>query len=419
MTGLVREFWFLSRDRAAHVWLAVAFLAASLAVMFGLNEVASQRATIERLIAADQAEREISIHDHRDWGSAAYYTFHLTYDPPSNFAFAALGQRDAAPWKHKIRMLALEGQIHETDAANPDFALLGRFDYAFVSAMLAPLLVIVLLHDVRARERAHGRLALLEATSSAGQLWLQRASLRMAGLAMALLVPLWIGAIVAGTSAGVVAIASATIIAHLAFWWAVTAWMNTKAWTAPVNLTALIGLWLAFAVAGPAAVKASVDAAIPIPAGGEILLTQREAVNDAWDLPKQATMIPFVEHHPDLAPYTQIEAAFEWKWYYAFQQVGDQTVEPLSTAYRDGRRRRDRLAATLAWLSPPARVERTLQHAARTDAHAVALYEDKVRAFHAQLRAYYYPLMFPELPFTDDAIAARPNYMAHQTTPAP
>ncbi|MEO1188631.1 MAG: hypothetical protein AAFW60_06130, partial [Pseudomonadota bacterium] len=146
MSALTREFWFLARDRAAQVWLLIAFAAASFAVMFGLQEVAAQRDTIDRLKVADAIEREVAIEEYRDWGSAGYYTFHLTYDAPSEFTFAALGQRDTAPWKHRIRMLALEGQIYETDAPNPDFALIGRFDYAFVVAILAPLFLILLLH---------------------------------------------------------------------------------------------------------------------------------------------------------------------------------------------------------------------------------------------------------------------------------
>jgi ABC-2 type transport system permease protein len=32
-------------------------------------------------------------------------------------------------------------------------------------------------------------------------------------------------------------------------------------------------------------------------------MTQREAVNDAWDLPKAATMDAFVERHPQWAAY--------------------------------------------------------------------------------------------------------------------
>ncbi|MEM6703768.1 MAG: DUF3526 domain-containing protein [Acidobacteriota bacterium] len=412
MSGWARELWFLWRDRAARVWLFLGFTAAALAVAFGLSEITAQRDTIERLRAADEIERTVANEEHRDdWGSAAYYTFHLTYDPPGDFAFAALGQRDSSPWKHRVRMLALEGQIHETDAANPDFALIGRFDFAFVAAMIAPLILIMLLHDLRSSERASGRYDLLCATSAnARVLWLTRAAWRVGALALVLLAPLWVAGFASGTGTGKLLTASVAAFAHLLFWWAVITCIHTRTWTSTVNLTALIGLWLTFAVVAPAAIKAGVDASIPVPEGGDIMLTQREAVNDAWDLPKEATMTPFLERHPDMAPYADIEGSFEWKWYYAFQQVGDQIAEPLSTAYREGRTRRDALAGSLAWLSPPAKLERALQRLAGTDAAAALAYEDEVRAFHSELRAYYYPPMFRGEPVTDATLAERPNF---------
>ncbi|MEO1084889.1 MAG: DUF3526 domain-containing protein, partial [Acidobacteriota bacterium] len=310
-----------------------------------------------------------------------------------------------------IRMLALEGQIHETDAANPDFALIGRFDFAFVAAMIAPLILIMLLHDLRSGERASGRYNLLSATSAdARMLWFSRAAWRVGALALVLLVPLWIAGFVSGAGASTLLGASLALVAHLLFWWAVIAGINTRTWTSTVNLTALIGLWLAFAVVAPAAIKTGVDAAIDIPEGGDIMLTQREAVNDAWDLPKEATMTPFVERHPDMEPYAEIEGTFEWKWYYAFQQVGDQVAEPLSVAYREGRAARDALAGRLAWLSPPAKLERTLQRLAGTGAAAALQYEDEVRAFHADLRAFHYPPMFKGEPVTDALLAERPKF---------
>ncbi|MEM0985563.1 MAG: DUF3526 domain-containing protein [Pseudomonadota bacterium] len=413
MSGLFRELWFLWKDRAAKVWLAIAFLAASISVFLGLAEVSSQRDTIDRLLEADQIEREAVAAAHSDWGSAAYYTFHLTYDPPSNFAFASLGQRDISPWKHRIRMLALEGQIHESDAANPEFALIGRFDFAFVAAMIAPLFLILLLHDLRASERVGGRYELLSSTSSeASGPWMSRASWRVSMLAIATLIPLWTGAVIGDSASSAVLIASFALILHLCFWWALAAWINAQAWTSTVNLTALIGAWLALAVVAPLAIKSGIDAAIPVPDGGDIMLTQREAVNDAWDLPKDATMGPFLERHPELVEYGEIAATFEWKWYYAFQQVGDQIAEPLSYAYRDGKARRDNLASVLSWLSPPSKVERVLQSVAGTDARAAAAYEARVRAYHAALRDYYYSNLFPEHPFTSEAIAKRPDFQA-------
>ena len=315
------------------------------------------------------------------------------------------------PWKHRIRALALEGQIYETDADNPDFALIGRFDFAFAASMLAPLLLILLLHDLRSRERTAERYELLAATAaSPGSPWLARAILRVGALTLCFVVPLWAGGLLAGAGASKLTSASLIVALHIGFWWGVCAIVDRLGWSSPVNLTALIGAWLALAVVLPAAMERSLEAAVPLPDGGEIMLAQREAVNDAWDLPKSATMKPFVARHPQWADYTEVGQAFEWKWYYAFQQVGDQTVEPLSLAYRAGRIRRDRLAGTLAWLSPPALAERALQAIAGTGMAASLAYEQRVRDFHAALRTYYYPRLFRDAAFSEASLRQRPEF---------
>jgi ABC-2 type transport system permease protein len=409
--ALRREAALLSRDRAVRAWWAVVLVLAVLAVGSGQHEVSAQRASIARLLEADRADRE-SVHSRQSsWGGAAYHGFHVTADPPSDFAFAALGRRADTAWKHRIRMLALEGQIHERDAGHPVLALVGRFDFAFLAAFVLPLVLIVLLHDQRAGERTAGRHDLLVATAGhAAALWRWRTLLRAALVFVAAALPLLAGGLWAGTGIATLAAALAALAAYLAFWTllagALAAWQRP----AEVILAALLGLWLLLALLLPAALRAGIDRAVPLPAGADIVLTQREAVNDAWDLPKAATMDAFVARHPQWAAYAAVERPFEWTWYYAFQQVGDQRAESLSTAYAEGRRARERWAARLAWLAPPVLLQRTLQGLARTDLQAALAYEARVRAFHAELRAFYYPRLFRNEPFDAAALATLPRF---------
>lgn len=408
MNALKREWWFLSRDKSAVFWLVIAFACACLAIGFGLQEVQTQRNTIARLKHADAIEQQVMSEAHRDWGSAAYYTFHLTYDEPSDFAFIALGHRDLQPWKHRIRMLALEGQIYEADAQNPDFALVGRFDYAFLVAVLLPLFVIFLLYDLRTRERANGRFELLDSTNSG--VWIQRSMLRLVLLCLAFLVPLWVVSVSQAVAFTKVGYATLTVILYAVFWWVVVNWITRREYTGALALTALMGTWFAVAILIPAGLKLAIDHAVTIPNNGELLLTQREAVNDAWDIPVNETMDPFVARHPEWADYTSMQGTFEWKWYYAFQQVGDQTVEPISMAYRQGRQRRDQLASAWSWLAPSAKVERIFQAIANTDASSYYQYENRIRQFHEKLRHYYYPHLFKDTEFNEEALKLRPDY---------
>lgn len=402
---MMREWKFMLRDKAVWVWLSLALVFSVSAVLLGLNEVRQQNAEIAELKQLDQVERETTLSDQSDWGSAAYYTFHITYDPPSDFAYAAIGQRDVSPWKHRIRMLALEGQIYETDSNNPEFALIGRFDFAFVAGLIAPLLVILLLFDLRSSEQMAGRLRLIEAsTSSPQRLWWARAGLRIGALLMALCLPVVVGGLISGASMLTLVYCVLAVCIYLVFWMVLTLWLTTAARTGAYNLTVMLGVWLLLCAVIPATLTQVIERVVPLPDGGEIVLTQREAVNDAWDLPRHATYEPFLKRHPEWANDTgwDDEAGFEWKWYYAFQQVGDQTVEPISQSYRAGQSRRDELAKWLSLISPATLLQRAMERLAGTDMDAAIAYEQSVRDFHANLRAWYYPKMFKSENFDAD-----------------
>lgn len=411
MTAVLREARFMLRDRGAMLWLAFAFMLSVAAVGFGLAEVHEQRATIAQLAIEDAADRANAIAGQSDWGGAAYGAFHLTYAPPSEFAFAAMGQRDASPWLHRVRMLALEGQIHEADTRNADFGLIGRFDFAVLAATVAPLILILLLYDMRGAERVAGRHDLLLATAGRqSRLWLPRVLVRFAALILVLLVPFWVGAALEGAGFAIMLRASAMVVAALAIWAVIIDRIGRLAATPATILTALVGVWLALALLVPALGKAAIDAGHPVPDGGDILLLQRESVNNAWDIPKQATMKPFLERRPEWADYADIPRPFEWKWFFAFQQVGDQQAEPLAIQYRSARIARNEAAGIAAFLSPASLVERYFQHLARTDAAAMIAYEDAVRSYHAELRAFYYPLLFRDEAYDPALLDALPRY---------
>jgi len=323
--------------------------------------------------------------------------------------------RDSQPWKHRIRMLALEGQIYERDAGNPSLTLVGRFDFAFFAAFIVPLVLILLLYDLRASEKAAGRHDLLEATiGQPFSFWLLRASLRSGALYLCLIAPLIIAGIFAGAPPSKLILAGLYIFLYIAFWTLLC--FAASAWRKPgsVILISLLSIWVLTAVVLPAIARLAIDRHVPVPAGADILLLQRETVNDAWDLPREATMIPFFERHPEWSDYEPVTSSFEWQWYYAFQQVGDQQTEHLSAAYRDGRLQRARIAAWVSLLAPPSFLERALQSLAKTDLNATIEYEEEVRAYHASLRTFYYPKFFRNQPFDKSLLEDLPKFEPEQ-----
>lgn len=366
---------------------------------------------IENLIITDRQERLAESAKLSDWGSAAYYNFHLTYDSPSNFAFAALGHRDEQPWKHRIRMLALEGQIYERDVGNPSLALIGRFDFSFLASFVLPLILIVLLYDLRASERTAGRYNLLESTAAwPASIWQLRALIRVGAVSICLLAPLVFAGWFAGADFLTLLSASAIVLAYAIFWSLVCYCFSARRKSGTVILMTLIGIWAFTSVVIPASARLIVDRTVPLPSGADILMLQREAVNDAWDLPKDATMKPFFERHPQWAHYQPEKSAFEWQWFFAFQQVGDQKTEQLANAYRDGRLQRDHIAAWVSLMAPASLLERSLQALANTDVNASIRYEHEVRAFHRKLREYYYPKFFNHEVFDRAGLERLPEF---------
>jgi len=177
-------------------------------------------------------------------------------------------------------------------------------------------------------------------------LWLMRSGLRVGALLTALCLPVIIGGLISGTPALTLALCVIAVGIYLTLWMALTIRMTSAVRTGAYNLTTMLGVWLLFCVVVPATLTKVIERVVPLPNGGEILLAQREAVNDAWDLPRTATYEPFLARHTEWTNHTawNNEDGFEWKWYYAFQQVGDQTVEALSQSYRAGQAKRDELA---------------------------------------------------------------------------
>ena len=406
-----REARFIAGNRTTRLtWLALMVICV-LALMLGQAEIQRQIDTIERTQAQDEIERAATLSSSTEYGGAAYAAFSLTWNQPDDAAFLAIGQRDLSPWMLRVRALALEGQIHEADNFNPELSLAGRFDFSFVIAFLLPLFVIVLMYDVYAAEREAGRIPMLTATAARPRkIWSMRILVLAAGAAAACVLPLWVLGSLFGGSPSALLAATGVVLLSLIFWTLLVSLIAFGNWSASVSAAVLTGCWLVLALLVPLSGKQIIDSAVPGVDGAQISLVQSETVNGAWDLPKPATMDKFYASHPEWSHSAPVDMPFHWKWYFAFQQVGDQTAAPLSQAYRESIAQRDQLTGLVAWLSPPVATTRLMQGIARTDVDSVLAYEQRIRDHHEQIRRYFYPMLFEEIPFTTDKLTGFPAF---------
>jgi ABC-2 type transport system permease protein len=413
MKRLTFELRLILRARLLAAALLLLLLLSSIAVWSGLHDSARQRATIARAVALnaqDVASVAARYPDSPEGGNPAYYTYYPTWDAPSDAAFLASGLRDVAPYVLRVRALGLQSQLHEGETFNPELALAGRFDYAFVLIYLAPLFVIAFLYDLVSGERQAGRLGALLALPGAGGLWRRRVGLRYALVLAALALPVCIGAVAARMPLADMALVLAVTAAYLAFWCGVSLLVATRGWRSVASATALMGAWVMLTLVLPALVNVALMRAIPVHQGVDLMLAQRQAVHGAWEIPRAETMHKFFAGHPEWRDTAPLPSRFHWKWLFAFNQLGDESVAPQVRAYRQGLLERQAWTERLGWLLPGVGAQAVLHRLAATDLPAQLAYQDRIAAFHADIRRFYYGYLFRERPFRQGDYALRPVF---------
>ncbi len=404
---------FLRQRLALSLLILMAALSIA-SVWAGMAEIARQKETIARIQpqqAKDVAAIAKWVSKDGDAGNAAYYTFHATWDAPSNIAFAAIGQRDVAPYILRVRALGLEAQLYEGENYNAELALPGRFDWAFVLTYLAPLFVIILLHDLKSGEREAGRIGLLSAMARSERgLWRRRILLRLGLLYVALMLPFVGGAILSGAPLMGILIFLAVSAAYLLFWAILCLWIGGIGWNSVTNAATLAASWLVLTLILPALAHLAIGAANPVRQGVELTLEQREKIHGGWDKPKEETMQAFFKFHPEWNETKPVEGGFHWKWYFAFQHLGDMAAAPQAKAYREGLKARDSWTARTGIVLPAVGLQTILHRIARTDMEAGLTYQDRIRAYHEKLRRFYYPYLFNETPFREADFEQAPRW---------
>lgn len=414
MNLLKCEWTLLLRSKVAVAGLGLLVLLTVASLVSGVQRIDSQREAIARIAGLQAEDMAAVVAAHgpsQDAGTAAYYSFHPTWNAPSPLAFAAVGMRDVAPFVLRVRALGLEAQIHDGDAFNPELALAGRFDFAFLLTFLAPLFVIVLFHDLRSAERESGReRTLASLPGSLTRLYGRRAMVRGVVLSACLGVPFGVVALQQGVPVMQIVGVLGLMVAYLAFWMGVALLVAWRSWASGTNAATLAAVWVTVALVLPALSNVVIERAIPVEQGAEIARAQREAVNGAWDIPREDTMRRFYAKYPEWSQSAPLGTAFHYKWYLAFHQNGDDAVAPMMRAYRDGIEKRSAAANAVGWVLPPVGLQAALTRMAETDMQSHLAYQDRIRTYHARLRQFYYRYLFGDKPFLEADYRRAPGF---------
>ncbi len=409
--------------RSRSFWLAWALLIACgfLALLQGRDLLLSQQALMAQLPELQQTEQallEQRYQNGTDAGNVGYYLFLPTSHPPSSWAALAVGLRDSLPVTMKVRLLGLYSQLFDAELVNPLTAAAGPFDFAFFILFIVPVWLIVLSHGLLARDREDGTAALLQAQG--GRVW------QLLWIRLGLRVGLALLAVLLLLLAGLVWLQLAAdqrlfywlvlTLGYIGFWSVLCALIVALRRSSAWSLLMLLVLWALLTLVAPAAVSAWVDQRYPVADAPVLQLKQREVVHTGWDLPKETTFARFFQTHPEWSETAPVTERFHWKWYYAMHQVGDDSIAAELTDYRDRLEAREAWVRRLGYVVPVVGMQRGFAGVAQTDLADHLHYQDSIKTFHDQLRAFFYPYLFNDRPFELADFARIPS---HQWQPAP
>jgi len=426
LTLFIWETRRLLRTPAAWIALGSLLIAGLFALGSGAAKISRQEKEIGQLAAQHAAGLQRlagHFHDGTHAGEIAYYTFFPSHQPLTDLARFSIGLRDVAPSAVWVRLLGIEAQLYEAGIGNPTLQALGHFDLAFLVCALAPLVLLMLAHDLLTREQQQGILTLVSAQAR----WPHRL----------FLVRLLVRALAVGAvCTALFAVGCATLRVSLdpaAWGWLADLWLYLAWWTAAAgliavacrsvsaSLTAAATTWIATVVLLPAIFNLAVVAAYPVSEGLELTVRQRQEVHAGWDKPKEQTFARFFPGRPEWKDTAPVTTRFAYKWYYAMHEVGDLSVAREATAYRERLLARQAAIERLAWLAPPAFGQILFSRRAQTDLDAHLDHLAHVRAFHERLKGFFYPLVFAEQNLKPADFSRLPSFVpavreAHSST---
>ncbi|WP_342644819.1 DUF3526 domain-containing protein [Mucilaginibacter sp. CSA2-8R] len=420
-TLLYAEWLNFKTEKSLLLFALLILLAGGYGIYSGHAEIQRQRANIahlDTLYRDNIAELKTKYPNTADAGDIGYYHTTFARHMPDSWAALSIGQRDVNPYYLKLRLLAVQNQLYSSENTNPDKLATGSFDLAFVLVFLLPLFIIAICFNLFSAEKERGTLALVLSQPISLSTFLFGKLLFRFGLVV-LLVVLLIAAGIAFTSAQpdgriLVWLGAATL--YSLFWFGVCYAFIVLKKSSAFNAICLLGVWLLLAIILPAVINVVLQVQQPVTEGLALTLKQREEVHGGWDKPKDETLKHFFTHYPQYRNTSPVTDRFAWKWYYAFQELGDRSVESLYHTYLSKLQSRAGLANRLSMVSAPATLQVLLNAAGGTDLQAHLAFVQSAWQFHHRLKAFYYPFLFSDKPFLHADYDGEPRHV-YQSRP--
>ncbi|MBW1296663.1 DUF3526 domain-containing protein [Aquimarina litoralis] len=385
--------------RSKEVWISLLLLIllGVVAIIIGNKHLKKQQDAIAEVktYQEEHFDRQVSLHND-DLGLLLYYANFAYINTLNPLAGVSIGQSDVHPTVKRITIKTFEAQKYDTDLINPMNLQSGNLDLSFVLIYLFPLLVIVLSFNVISEETETGtwRLVAIQAKSKIGFI-ISKLLVRMLLLCILLLLLFLIAKIILDLPLGSNLLWMLGLsILYIFFWFTVSFFIITFKKSSGFNALLLLSVWLVLIILVPAGTNAYVTAKYPVPEALSTAIAQRDGYHVKWDTDKRATIEKFYQHYPQFKKYGYPTDGFNWLWYYAMQQMGDDDSKKDKDAFNEKIQLREQTSSRIASIVPNMHVQLAFNQLAGTSMNQQIEYLNATDSFHEKLRLFFYPKVF-------------------------
>ncbi len=244
------------------------------------------------------------------WAIWSTHVYH--FKEPSPAMVYSIGQAEQYGYYKRVlpRSTPYDADMAQ-EIANPERLQSNNLDYAFVMLFLQPILLLILLYNLKSSEVEQGLLPLIEVQVSSGRIWLM---VRMA-FYLTLVLILNLGLLVYGAMLTGVFSSAGTIFgqvflystAYLLFWSVLYFVILSRGKTIMGNALQMAGIWLLLAFVIPAAVHQTVSMLKPANLMTDVIDATRDDRDALFELPDSTQLDQLNELFPEISnsPATQ------------------------------------------------------------------------------------------------------------------
>ncbi|WP_109434263.1 DUF3526 domain-containing protein [Aquimarina sp. AU119] len=387
--------------RSKEVWISLLLitLLGILSIIIGSKHLSRQQEAITevKMYQEQHFDRQVSLHN-EDLGLLLYYLKFAHINTLNPLAGISIGQGDINPTVKRITIKTFEAQKFDTDLVNPMNLQSGNLDLSFVIIYLFPLLVIVLTFNVISEETETGtwRLVSIQTKSKLGFI-VSKLLIRLGLLFVALIFLFCLAKFILNIpiNSGFLSILGLSML-YIIFWFTLTFFVIVFKKSSGFNALLLLSIWLVLIVLLPAGINAYISSKYPVPEALSTAIAQRDGYHTKWDTDKLATIEKFYQHYPQFKKYGYPTDGFNWLWYYAMQQMGDDDSKTQQNALSEKIELRERTSKQIASVIPNMYIQLAFNLSAGTSMSQHIEYLNETEAFHERLRLFFYPKIFEE-----------------------